>query len=267
MSVCTTPSLLQIDLFTGQEVIPGQYAVPRKYARKTAADKRRESRRKKQLQYSMRLPKRETIRKIDFKKRLHEQSGNELDVFAFTNTGYGKFLINMLDYIPHEIAELVAVGSNRISEIVAWVSRRWSEEPFSFEECCKAIGVDPDTKREQLLETIQELHSGRIDHYQVLRNNVIDAEAGVPAAVQWVLSESDSSMSFNDCCRALGFSPRKARSEVIIPAEILASLPEPEEGETTDVRVIDVNQLGFFNDPRAIEDLCEEPDETAHALT
>jgi hypothetical protein len=54
---------------------------------------------------------------------------------------------------------------------------------------------------------------------------------------------------------------------VIIPAEILASLPEPEEGETTDVRVIDVNQLGFFNDPRAIEDLCEEPDETAHALT
>lgn len=262
MSECTTPSLLQIDLFTGQEVTPGQYAVPRKYARKTAADRRRDARRKKQLQYRMELPKRNRDRKIGFKKRTHEQACNDLEVFEFTNSGYGRFLIEMLDYIPHEIAELVAVSSNRVSEIVAWINRRWSDDPFSFEECCKAISVDPDVKREQLLETIKELHDGRIDHYEVLRNNVIDAEAGDLSAVQWVLSESDSSMSFNDCCRALGFSPKKARSEVIIPAEILAALPEPEENEVQDVRVLDVNQLGIFNDPRNIEDTEEDVDES-----
>ena len=259
MSECTTYALRELDLFTGQEVIPGQYKLPRKYKkRKSAKERRREARRKKGIQYSIKLKVRANERKIAFRNRLHEESGNDLEVFNWDPQSYGRFLINMLDYIPHEIAELVAVKSNRIAEIVVWVKRRWSDDPFSFEECCRAIGVDPNEKREQLLETIAELYDGRTDHYEVLRRNFIDAEAGDLSAVRWILSEQDTGMSFNVCCRALGFSPKKARAEAIIPHDVLELIEnERVEDEVIDEPVIPVfnpDQLGMFQDPRQIDD-------------
>lgn len=256
MSECTLAAL-ERDLFTGEEILPGQYKVPRKYQTKTAADKRRDQRLKKTVQYKIKLKVRLTDRKIGFRNRLHELAGNETDVFDFSQIGYKAFLIQMLDYIPHELAELISVGSNRVSEIVSWINRRWTDEPFSFEECCRSINVDPASKREQLLETIEELYDGRTDHYTLIRNRVIDAEAGDVSAVQWVMCEQETGLSFNVCCRALGFNPSKARQEVIIPSSVLEQLPElldVSDALKSSPRHIFETQAGMFEDPRLIVD-------------
>ena len=213
------PQALQYDLLTGTLVDYNEFRVKLKYSRR----KKSRAEKKKVVQYKMRYWQGvKGVRKIARRSRLYEDQANDVNVIDWSASSYTAFLINMLDYIPREIAELAQVSSNRIAEIVTWINRKWCDEPFSFDECCRAISVNPEEKREQLLETIEELFGSRFDHYRILRNSIIDAESGDSRAIDWVLSQSNVRYTFNDCCRALGFKPDKARAEVILPAGYIA---------------------------------------------
>ena len=237
---------LQLDLLTGQYIDPKDLKIKRRFVGKKQKSHKSE---KKQLQYKIPFWKGvKGERKRTLKARCHEDEGNDLVVFEMTDDGYAQFLIRVLEYLPREIAALGSRDSSRIAEIVAWANRRFTEDPFSFEDACRAAGVHPDIQRDNLIETLKELYGETFDHYRILRNNVIDAEAGNPQAVDWVLSDSDVAKSFNDCCRALGFNPRKARPQVMIPAHMV---PEPIDQDSTSIEtlptppVIDENQALF----------------------
>lgn len=219
--VITNEPVLQIDLLTGAVIDPSTLKIRRRFVGKKARPKRE----KKMVQYKIPFWKGvKGTRKRALKARCHETEGNDTRVFEPTTDGYRQFLATLLEYIPKEIAGFGARDSGRIAEIVAWISRRDYDEPFSFQECCAAVGVHPDNSEEAILATIRELYGQDFNHFRILRNNVIDAEAGDQRAVDWVLSTSDVGKSFNDCCRALGFNPKKARSQILIPPHMI---PEP----------------------------------------
>lgn len=226
-----TPTIpLQIGLFGGLEVDATKLKIKPRFVRK-----KRPKNAKKMVQYK--IPYWKGVkgeRKRDMKGRLHEQAGNDSDVFEMTDDGYTQFMVRILEYLPKELTALGSRDSNRIAEIVAWIDRRFTDDPFSFEQCCNAAGVHPDNQRDNVLDVINELYGESFNHYRILRNNVIDAEAGDQRGVDWVLSKSDVAKSFNDCCRALGFNPDKARSEILIPVHML---PEPLEAHVESVQI------------------------------
>lgn len=230
-------SPVQMDLLTNRPATREKLPTLRRFAKRG----NKKANRKKMLQYHLRYWEGvKGERKIARRGRLFEMNGNDVSVIEWTPAAYTSLLICLLDAIPRQIVELAEARSNRIAEIIAWVNRRWCDDPFSFEICCKAINVNPDDKREQLLETIQELFGSSYDHYRVLRNNVIDAEAGDKNAIDWILSESDVHYSFKDCCRALGFKHKKARDFIHLPE---GSIPEPLP--ELDPSIIHVNAAQF----------------------
>lgn len=231
--------LIQLDLLQAEPVESTKRRIKRRFVGKKSAP----SHAKKGLQYKLPFWKgvKGKARSRTYKGRCFEEAGNELVVFHSTEQGYREFLEAMLNYVPREIAAMGARDSNRIAEIVAWISRRDTDDPFAFQECCAAVGVHPDSSEEAILGTIRELYGKDFDHYRVMRNNVIDAEYGVQQAVDWVLSDSNVGMSFNACCRALGFNPKKARAQVQIPEHMI---PVDHEDEDT----VDIDGLAQYDE-------------------
>ena len=125
--------------------------------------------------------------------------------------------VQLVERTFEEVFSLEQKGSAKIAEIVAWVNRRFDDSPYNFETCCVSAGLDPEELRERFFKRLEQVHQTQFPHYQVLRNGVIDAEHGDPDALEWVLSDVDTPLSFVDCCRSLGFNPKKARAELLLP--------------------------------------------------
>ena len=80
-----------------------------------------------------------------------------------------------------------------------------------------ASGYRADDLRDLFFLRLERKHGTRFPHFQVLRNGIIDAEHGDQDAIDWVMTDSPSPMSFVDCCKSLGFNPIKARADILLP--------------------------------------------------
>lgn len=178
--------------------------------------KKKPSRKPKGLQY-----------KIQFWKGLKGERSRKFHSVTFESSGntenwrdidIDQLAVWLLERTLEEVLHSERKQSSKVAEIVAWIERRFDDEsPFNFELCARLSGCDPDELREQVMARIEQAHGTTYPHYQVLRCGVIDAEAGDPDAARWVMSDTTGPLSFVDCCKALGFDPKKARQEIHLP--------------------------------------------------
>lgn len=145
------------------------------------------------------------------------RDADETNDLIWSDQAIWQIHVQLVERTFEEVFSLEQKGSAKIAEIVAWVNRRFDDSPYTFESCCVAAGYNPEELREQFFKRLDQIHHSNFPHYQVLRNGVIDAEHGDPDALEWVLSEADTPMSFVDCCTSLGFNPKKARAELMLP--------------------------------------------------
>lgn len=170
------------------------------------------------------LKVRKTDRKIAFRHREHEAATSGLrlgdEAVAQCHTA---LLRKSLDSLKAHCEK----RSLKAAEIVAWINRRKPDEPFSFETCCAVyrevdedgdtIGpFDPEVLRTQVRLLIKRAFGAELPHADVLRQGILDAEAGDDDAVEWILSNRSGPLSFVECCKAIGFRPDAAREQIAI---------------------------------------------------
>ena len=210
------PSL--IDLFPATLLQVDQLRLRDKYGSRRKAKKSSKKRKKaKGLQYKLQYWKgvRDKERERKFTKQTRDS--HESNDFVWTNDLIFTIVSNLVEVTLKEVKDRSIKDSATIAEAVAWIERRFDDSPFNFEMCCRFAGLDPELIREHFQAILKSRHGCEFPHYRVLRNGVIDAEAGDPDAIEWVLSEATTPLSFVDCCRALSFNPFKARAELLLP--------------------------------------------------
>lgn len=187
------------------------------------------------LQYRLKIPTRLTPRKIAC--RLHaakEEDGNE---FLWTMPVARQLHTILLREALESLKGLCEKRSARAAEIMYWIERDACEEPFSFESCCRHFNLDvdgesigpqdPEVLRNMTRAWIKKAYGAELPHASVLRQGVIDAEAGDEEAIQWVLSDVEAPLSFTVCCDALGFDPEEAREQILLPIPAFNFIGDP----------------------------------------
>lgn len=195
--------------------------------------KRKSKRKPKGLQYKLQFWKGvQGERKLKFKTKVCEVG--QTNDYDWSEAEYRLILGQLVEDCIKEIKDLGIKESLRIAEIIHWMHRSNTDDPFNFELACalaaevdedadgfkKILAItplDPDDMRVRVLNLIRKLYGGTFPHAAVLRNGIIDAEYGDPDAIAWVLSDASTAFSFRECCEALDFDHEKARECVLLP--------------------------------------------------
>lgn len=214
-TVKASPAPSPLDLFPATLMQVDQLRLRDKYSRRRK--KKSKSKKAKGLQYKLQYWKgvRDKERERKFTKQTRDS--DEVNDFNWTNDQIFTITSNLVEVTLQEVRDRSIKDSPTIAEAVAWIERRFDDSPFNFEMCCRFAGLDPEVMREQFRTILKERHGSLFPHYRVLRNGVIDAEHGDPDAIEWVLSDATTPLSFVDCCRALSFNPVKARAQLLLP--------------------------------------------------
>ncbi|WNL48339.1 hypothetical protein RKE25_22670 (plasmid) [Dyella sp. BiH032] len=188
-------------------------------------------RRIKGKQYSLKLKCRATPRKIAYRPHAtKEESSNALD---WSEQGMYRLHSILLKESMESLKAMCEKKSTRAAEIIAWMFRNEPGATFSFEECCRLFNMemkdpdsgefidvgqqDPDILRSMAKRWIANAYGAELPHAQVLREAILAAESGDHDAIEWILSDQQTPLSFVECADALGFDPEDARTEVRLP--------------------------------------------------
>jgi len=218
------PSVLQLLLFdaTSAEEIANYRPLRRPPQKKTR--RKPKGLKPKGLQYKLRMSQRATPRKIAYRPHAKpEKAGNAFEWGTSEVRRLHSFLLTeTLDQLRHY---LEVKGSIRAAEIMAWIDRTDSTDPFAFETCCALhededgpAPLDPDEMRNRIKRWVRTLCGSDLPHAALLRKGIVEAEHGNLDAIAWVMSDGEGPMSFSTCCQALGFQAEQARDEIHIPA-------------------------------------------------
>lgn len=213
------PCVLQLLLFDDSTVEGmSQYQPLQRPPRKKPA------RKPKGLQYKLRMPVRDKPRKISYRAHAKpEEAGNDL---AWSTSEVRKLHTFLLKESLEQLKYYLEFKrSIRAAEIMAWIERNDSTDPFAFETCCALhededgpSPIDPEEMRLRVKRWVRGICGTDLPHAALLRKGITEAENGNLDAVAWVLSEGEGAMSFTTCCEALGFKPDRARTEIHLPA-------------------------------------------------
>lgn len=212
-STSSTPVIQ--DLFQAVGIHPEELTLRSKYG---SNRKRKKKKRNQGLQYRIKFWKGITGKERERKFTAQTRDSDQTNDDDWSDAAIYRIAGLLVDRSFEEVFALEQKHSTRIAEIVAWVNRRFDQEsPFNFEVCCSVAGYNADDLRTMFFDRLKRKHDSTYPHYSVLRNGIIDAEHGDPDALEWVLSDLDTPMSFRDCCHALGFDHSKARSALLLP--------------------------------------------------
>ena len=207
------------------------------------------------LQYRLHIPTRLTPRKIALRSHAAKEDGSN-DYTWSTDAIAGLHSVLLKESLE-TLRDLCEKRSVRAAEIVAWIERTAPQEPFSFETCCKyfnlefdgeSIGAqDPEVLRTMTRKWIKKAYGAELPHAQVLRQGLIEAEAGDEEAIQWVLSDVVAPLSFVTCCDSLGFDPEDAREQLRLPMPVVQFASDPLSKAIDEIidRVFPSNQAAF----------------------
>jgi len=205
-----------MDLFPGTLLQVEQLRLRDKYGSNRKRKKKAKAKRTKGLQYKIQYWKglgKERERKFTPQTR----DANTTNDIVWADDDAYRIAALLVDRSFEEAFNRSQKDPNKIAEIVAWLNRRYDDSPFNFEFCCSVAGYHADELRDRFFAMLDRRYNTRFPHYLVLRNGVIDAEHGDKDAIEWVLSDATTPMSFTDCCRALSFDPEKARADILLP--------------------------------------------------
>lgn len=187
------------------------------------------------LQYRLKIPTRLTPRKIAV--RNHAAKEDDRNDFTWSSDSVIALHSVLLKESLETLKGLCEKRSVRAAEIVAWIERAAPNEPFSFETCCRyfnleldgeSIGAqDPEVLRSMTRMWIKKAYGAEMPHAQVLRQGLMEAEAGDEEAIQWVLSDVVAPLSFVTCCDSLGFDPEDAREQIRLPKPAMQFTKDP----------------------------------------
>ena len=189
-------------------------------------------------QYRLKLSFRATPRKIAY--RAHARKEEEVNGYTWSDDGMYRLHSILLDESLQTLRAMCERKSVRAAEIIAWMFRGNPSETFSFEECCRLFKMelpdpengelvdvgqqDPDVLRNQARLWIKKAYGAELPHAKVLRQAILDAEAGNEDAIAWILSDQEAPLSFRECVDALGFDAEDARKEVKLQTTIVDPL-------------------------------------------
>lgn len=227
----TSFNYAQLDLFS---ILPEPIKIRAKFTDQDKLRIKRLAKRKKRatvkannLQYKMPLASAKTLRKLTFNTKIHELNSNDIQ---WTEIGIRKLHYILLTQSISTLKELAEDNSSKAAEIWAWVEKTGHDEDFSFDTCVAIAGefdieyanMDPELLRNSLQRILLKQYRAEFPHAKLLKEGILNAETGHQDAIEWVISDSDAPLSFNDCCKALGFNPDKAREEIYIdPIDLL----------------------------------------------
>jgi hypothetical protein len=181
-------------------------------------------------QYCIKLRLRKSERKLEFRSKSRpESAGND---FEWSMASQRQLHYVLLSESLAMVKNYAEIKSHRAAEIWAWIERCGHDEPFAFDTCVEMAGefdpdftgCDPEVVRNALKRLLRNQFGVMLPHRSVLKQGIVEAEAGNADAVRWCLSTADTPLSFNECCDALGFDPEDVRRELSISTAALAAV-------------------------------------------
>lgn len=217
--------LVQLDLFVS---LPEPIKIRQKFSaavqkkiKKLAKRRKKKILKQANLQYDLRLRVLKNERVKAFNTRIHELDTND---FVWTEQGIRKLHYILLTETIKEIKDHADLKSSKAAEMWYWIEREGHDEDFAFDTCVAIAGefdpeyvnMDPEVLRNGIKRILLNNFKAEFPHAKLLKKGIHDAEAGIQDAIEWVISDSEEPLSFNDCCQSLGFDPEKARQEITI---------------------------------------------------
>ena len=208
-----------VDLFPATLLQVEQLRLREKYGSRRKR-KKKTAKRVKGLQYKLQYWKGVNDKARERKFTAQTRDADQTNDLVWNEEEAHRIAALLVDRSFEEAFQRSQKDPNKIAEIVAWLDRRYDDSAFNFETCCSVAGYNADELRDRFYALLDRKYGTRFPHYRVLRNGIIDAEHGDSDAIEWVLSDATTPMSFVDCCKALSFDPEKARAEILLPVVV-----------------------------------------------